>query len=813
MNQVVRLEAFAPLGEDEMENAGAEVRLPAEPDPTLPVPTTAPPPTFQHAKHGTPSATWAYHDVAGQLLGHVARFDAQGGKEVLPHTWVRMSDGREGWRWKGFAVPRPLFGLDQLAARPGCPVLIVEGEKAASAAAERFPSHICMTWPGGTGAAEKVDWTPLRGRSVTIWPDADAPGKKAATAVAKLLCSAGARSVAVVELPLGVPKGWDLADGVPPGLNLDQLLAAAKPARAAAEMPQGYTMSRSGLVWRDPSDEDKPEITIAGRFDVLAETRDSEGTSWGVLLRWDDRDGREHLLPLARATLAGDGADARKMLLDGGLYVAPSRSARERLNSFLLSVRSSGRITATGRIGWHGDVFVLPDRSIGARGGEELLLQGSGFQEHAFRQRGSLQDWQHEVARFAAGNSRLQLALSAAFAAPLLGVCGIEGGGLHLRGASSTGKTTALAAAGSVWGGGEPGGYIRSWRATSNDLEGVALGHCDVLLCLDEISQVHAREAGQIAYMLANGAGKSRGTKDGLARRTTKWRTLFLSSGEIGLSDKLAEEGRGVRSAAGHQVRVVDLAADAGAGFGLFEDIHGFPSPDALARRLRTAATHSYGTAGPAFLDRIVEDLESVRAAVAQHRDEFQSAHVPQGADGQVMRVAQRFALIATGGELAVAAGVLPWAKGQATTAAAQCFQAWLDARGGLEPAEVREGIEQVRAFLHAHGASRFIPAWTEDKSSALPPRDVAGYRKRNDEGWDFYVTPPAWKAVCAGFDPGLIARVLAERDLLALPNSGRHRTKPVTVPGHGKMRLYHVRAAVLQDHEGHRDTAESEDA
>src|SRR4051794_117989 len=76
---------------------------------------------------------------------------------------------------------------------------------------------------------------------------------------------------------------------------------------------------------------------------------------------WSDHDGRKHDLALPRASLAGDGADARRLLLDGGLYVTPNRKGRERLTAFLTSVRSPARVTATSRIGWHKDTFVLPD--------------------------------------------------------------------------------------------------------------------------------------------------------------------------------------------------------------------------------------------------------------------------------------------------------------------------------------------------------------------------------------------------------------------------------------------------------------------
>ena len=169
------------------------------------------------------------------------------------------------------------------------------------------------------------------------------------------------------------------------------------------------------------------------------------------------------------------------------------------------------------------------------------------------------------------------LSVCAALAPPLLDLVEAESGGMHLRGSSSIGKTTALRVAGSVWGGGGAHGYIRSWRATDNGLEGVALAHCDALLCLDELSQVAPQAAAEVAYMLANGQGKARAGRTGAARSAKAWRVLFLSTGEIGLADKIGEDPRSrKRLMAGQEVRVIDLPADAGAGLGLFEELHGF---------------------------------------------------------------------------------------------------------------------------------------------------------------------------------------------------------------------------------------------
>src|SRR5262249_48564482 len=160
-----------------------------------------------------------------------------------------------------------------------------------------------------------------------------------------------------------------------------------------------------------------------------------------------------------------------------------------------------------------------------------------------------------------------------AFAAPLLTLLGLEGGGVHYRGPSSEGKTTAALMAASVWG--EPE-RVESWRATANGLEGVASGHNDNLLVLDELKQIDPHQAASVAYMLANGSGKRRGRPHGGTRPRLTWKVLFLSTGEISLAQHV--EAVGLRVHAGQEVRLIDLPADAGQGFGIFERFYGHTS-------------------------------------------------------------------------------------------------------------------------------------------------------------------------------------------------------------------------------------------
>lgn len=234
---------FAPIGGT---TASASPKKTAEWTPLLPVPADAAPRPERSPTLGEPSATYTYCAPDGRVLGYVMRFDGPAGKEYRPLTYCRHSRGIQDWRWQTWKEPRPLYRLDALQSRPGAPVLVLEGEKAVHAAEQLAPGHVCVTSPGGSKAPTKADWTPLRGREVVIWPDADDPGRQYAAAVAKRCREVGAASVSVVTLPDGVAQGWDAADALRDGWDEARvtalLTAAAAPtaaigARAAPSLP------------------------------------------------------------------------------------------------------------------------------------------------------------------------------------------------------------------------------------------------------------------------------------------------------------------------------------------------------------------------------------------------------------------------------------------------------------------------------------------------------------------------------------------------------------------------------------------------
>lgn len=189
-----------------------------------------------------PALTHPYRRADGSLIGYVLRHALPNGKKETPSVlWVRRPNGAECWSRFPFPKPRPLYGLDRLGdARQ---VIVVEGEKCRDAlAAVTF--RTVVSWIGGTQGVKHTDWSPLAGRNVVIWPDADAPGiatgNEIAAIVTKLDCN-----VRVMDVS-GAPKeDWDCADAIDAGWDrarLDTFMRErvrpwVKPAARSTEKP------------------------------------------------------------------------------------------------------------------------------------------------------------------------------------------------------------------------------------------------------------------------------------------------------------------------------------------------------------------------------------------------------------------------------------------------------------------------------------------------------------------------------------------------------------------------------------------------
>ncbi len=200
----------------------------------------------------TPSCVYPYRRADGALIGYVLRIDLTDGgtsatskaRKITPQIRRarlpadRDTDGEIVWSHWPFDKPRPLYRLPELATAPEDQVLLVEGEKAAEAAAHLFAGLpiTVTTWPGGGKGARHADWSALRGRSLVLWSDADQPGAEAMLGwrdksgalhpgVAQLCHQAGAATIRVIPWDRAKPQGWDVADALAEGLTRDQVLA------------------------------------------------------------------------------------------------------------------------------------------------------------------------------------------------------------------------------------------------------------------------------------------------------------------------------------------------------------------------------------------------------------------------------------------------------------------------------------------------------------------------------------------------------------------------------------------------------------
>jgi uncharacterized protein (DUF927 family) len=370
------------------------------------------------------------------------------------------------------------------------------------------------------------------------------------------------------------------------------------------------------------------------------------------------------------------------------------------------------------------------------------------------------------------------LAISASFAGALLHLAGLESGGIHLFGNSSTGKTTLLKLAASVWG---DSGLVRSWRATANGLEGVANRTSDVVLILDELGQIDSKDAATALYMLATGVGKIRMKRDATLQDIKTWRAFMLSSGEMTVEAKITQL-RGAKAYTGATLRLLNVAADQRLGFGVFDSGGSTGDVRDLLKAFNSAMTSTYGVAGPAFVSALIsqpEAGEDIRNAI----DHFVTDNVADNASGQVERAAKRFGLIAAAGELATEFGITGWFPGTATAAAVGAFRKWIEARGGdgKEPAEDRAAIRQVTELIVRYGESRFdeldahgfkvVPGRADEGSIPLAPRHALiryGWRKYSGDDRTWMVSDAVWESeFCRGFDPVQASRALARHGML----------------------------------------------
>lgn len=544
---------------------------------------------------------------------------------------------------------------------------------------------------------------------------------------------------------------------------------------------------KAGVYWHDKKEQPDgvatyTDVWVCAPLHVEAVTSNPEDGEYGRLLRFRSTNGRWKQWGLPMTMLAGDGREVLSVLLDEGLDVDYGR--RREVCRYIAGQHPKKRLRGATTTGWYGQAFVLPGEVIGA---DDIWFQASG-RYAPYGVAGTFEGWRDGVAAMAVGNPQLMLAICAGLAGPLLQSLNLTGSGIHLHGDSSTGKTTALYAAISAWGGPT---YARTWRATSNGLEGAARMHTDTLLALDEIGEVAPKDLYESIYALGNGSGKTRATVHGEARRPARWRVALLSTGEVTASGRMAVGGFDAK--AGQAVRVLDIPVSGTSG--IFDNLHGYASGAALSQAVRNAAAQHYGHAGPAFVRALLaEDQEDPAQHLARLLPRFGET------EGQEGRAAQMLAVCAVAGEIATVGTIVPWTRGAATSAAVKAFHLWRGARGAAgKNAEHAAILGAVADFIDRHGDSRFSSL--ADITTQV--RDRAGYWKDDDGRRLYLFTSGGLGEATKGHDIGRVTRALDEAGAITDRDLGK-KSKKIHIPGQGgkKSRLYHIDPEKLgEDH------------
>ena len=618
-----------------------------------------------------------------------------------------------------------------------------------------------------------------------------------------------AEEIAAAFARVGVPdgawfpegEGFTLRPGDDPDGRDARIVAAVK-GRGRNAPP--VTVEVSGPVWHE--------------FASQNAARDGERVHVGFV----DRHGSRGATDFPLALLYGRPGDLAKHFADRGVFV--NVEAVPHLARYLQHLRPGvARRLNVDRPGWHttpdgAPAFVLPERAIGAVA-ESIALAGSEAAARRFGEAGTVADWRDTVGALCVGNSRMLLSVSFAFAAPLLDVCGVlTGGGLHWRGATTAGKTTTVRAAVSVYG---PPARLVSWNTTATALETIAAEHSDTLLVLDEIKEFSGANIGDVLYMLGNGEGRVRGRPDGSARPVRRWRSLYLSTGEIDAAT--LQRAHGDAEHGGQAVRFVAVPARAGA-HGAFEELHGSPSGRAFATRIEEAVAGAYGAVGVRWLERLVVEREAVSARWGAFLAAFEARAGIGTGDGAAARVARLFALAAFGGTLATEWGLTGWPAGTATDAALAVFGEWREGEGGRAANADAKAVERVGAFL-AENRDR-LP-WIEPSGFAGPDDDehetrergavtqaVLGYAKRiAGVGVVYGILPEVWsREVCRGLQSDDVLDAIDRAGFLHVTDGERREGRKqhrMRVPSarvigqeaaerYPRERVYAIRAAVL---------------
>lgn len=548
---------------------------------------------------------------------------------------------------------------------------------------------------------------------------------------------------------------------------------------------------------------------ICGQLAVVAKTQGIDADAeHGLVLEFItlEREFKELVIP--RRRLHQDGKLLAQDLAAMGFSVETGKESA--LLTYIGKCVPSQNFIAVNRTGWAtlGEaqeklVFVFPSGATDANYRYQPdRVSPSGGAKFS----GTLNDWVQHVFGPVSANQFALYEILKSLSAPLLMFAAVEGGGEHLHGRTTTGKTTLIQIGASVWGNGvDPSAasgssYIHRWNTTANALEGLLAEHNDLPAYFDELGSYGGADFGKLVYNATSGAGKDAMDIARNLKKKRSWRTLITSTGELSTLGCIEENSFGRKKTAkgGQIIRIVDRE--------LKESTF---SSASQVEAVKLSCSKYYGTLGRAFIDKIIEKfsqasfrlrvnglLENARARIKINKPAFNSIQ---------LRASNRFALAEVAGVLLVELGLIPELTEQSVRDAVDTvINEWEPTSRQLDDGE--RAIQSLRRFLLTHRDARFKRYGFRDQVRTAGGETVivetpveklygelAGYFDDNKQRYCIY--PSALKEA-TGLEPEDAAKELDKRGLLMREKPNKLRSR-ISVDG-ARPYVYAVSTSII---------------
>jgi hypothetical protein len=357
------------------------------------------------------------------------------------------------------------------------------------------------------------------------------------------------------EVALRGERANAISSGAPPALG-EEAADDGESVHLYQALPHGYALEVDGSVWFNPQAAEhgrrapKP-VKVSDSPIRIAGIQEDVDTGQISLLVSFDYLGASRTVSITRSEMS----DSRRLVAALSGAGAPVSSNNARLVTSYLAAYEHAfarglphkRLTSRFGRGRAGGPFFLPGLLSSS---VEFEPRGSGdaslWRAYSSR-RGTLRGWLQAMRAVADGGLMIpQVTVLAALVPPLQRLVQIPNFILDLYGGTSTGKSTSLKMAASVYGRPEePDSLLLQWMNTSAALEQVAWVCGELPIFLDDAQHCPAALKRSVVYMIANGRGKGRGgggSMKGL-RETSTWHTVALSTSEEPLHESSPHEG------------------------------------------------------------------------------------------------------------------------------------------------------------------------------------------------------------------------------------------------------------------------------